>query len=613
MPGAKHTFSVNIADDASAVAGGLVLPSHWNAEHTLSDIAAQTSLDAVSNAVSVVSQAVSVLSQATSVADAALSVRIDTQSQSISVLSQAISVISQQVSILSQTISVYSQRWSTLGGGAISTYLRKTGAGDFAWEWGSVTAGGVGSVTSAQRDVLSSQISVLSVQAALVDGHETEMIWEKIFGGTNTSIIILAGGRAIEISSTGGTASVTSAEADVISNAVSIVSTAASNALSVANAASNAASIVSTAASNALSVANAASNAASVVSNAVSVVSQAVSVLSQATSVAQAALSVRIDTQSQAISVISQQVSALSQAHSALSQAVSVLSNAASNALSVANAASNAASIISQRISAASARSVGNISTHGLQSVFDALSNRISVAAGGSASPTSQEHSVLSQAHSVLSNKVSALSAVSARNTAALSVQGLQSIVNALSNRISAAGGGAGSVTSTELSAVSAQAASAISVLSGQISRVSASAFTISVSVMTDISGLSVVVSAGGHYEVKGFILFQNDVLGGMHFGLTFPAMTLAGGFWRGRGSQTGAGTVPVQGSWNENGSGSTMISISVGVSATNLPANFDGFFVVSTGGVIQVQGRVSIASNLVIQQGSYIRAYKIN
>src|SRR3990167_7014689 len=218
--------------------------------------AASNAASVVSVAVATLSLAVSALSQATSVADAALSVRADT-------LSQAVSVISQQVSVLSQTASVHSQRWSTLGGGAISAYLRKTGAGDFAWEWGSVTAGGTGSVTSGQRDVLSNQISVLSLRTYS----------SQLTGAVSVSGLISTDNR--------------------ISNALSVVSQAVS--------------VVSTAASNALSVANAASNAASVVS-------QALSVLSQAASVADAALSVRIDTQSQGISVLSQQVSALSQA-----------------------------------------------------------------------------------------------------------------------------------------------------------------------------------------------------------------------------------------------------------------------------------------------------------
>ncbi|HZL94936.1 MAG TPA: hypothetical protein VFB99_14880, partial [Vicinamibacterales bacterium] len=79
--------------------------------------------------------------------------------------------------------------------------------------------------------------------------------------------------------------------------------------------------------------------------------------------------------------------------------------------------------------------------------------------------------SVLSAAITSIDARVTsvntALSAISARTTAAASVHGLQSIINALSNRISASGGGSGSVTSTELSAglaaVSAQAASALS------------------------------------------------------------------------------------------------------------------------------------------------------
>jgi len=149
MAGVKHTKTIAIADDVSASNAGEVLPSDWNAEHTLSDVGSQTSLDALSNAVSVLSntnsaehaalsvridnvtggngsvtstevsagdaavsaQAASALSQALSVLsvnDAGLSVRIDTQSDKISILSQQHSVLSQAHSALSQAVSVLS-------------------------------------------------------------------------------------------------------------------------------------------------------------------------------------------------------------------------------------------------------------------------------------------------------------------------------------------------------------------------------------------------------------------------------------------------------------------------------------------------------------------------
>lgn len=179
---------------------------------------------------------------------------------------------------------------------------------------------------------------------------------------------------------------------DAISNAVSIVSVAAANALSVANAASNAVSvetanrisadnvisnavsIVSVAAANATSIANAASAAAAAVSadltsvkNVVSVISQQVSVLSARVASNSAQMVSADNAISNAVSVVSvaaANATSIAQAVSAdltsvkntvsvLSQAVSVLSVNTANALSIANAASNAVSVeIANRISA---------------------------------------------------------------------------------------------------------------------------------------------------------------------------------------------------------------------------------------------------------------------
>ena len=515
-------------------------------------------------------------------------------------------------------------------------YLRKTGAGDFAWEWGSAAAGGVGSVTSAQRDILSNQASTLSL---------------RVYSSQLTAAVSVSGLISTD---------------NRVSNAVSIVSTAASNALSVANAASNAASIVSNAVSvvsqavSVLSQANSVAHAAlsvrvdtqsqsisvisqqvSALSQAHSALSQAVSVLSQATSVAQAALSVRIDTQSQSISVISQQVSALSQAHSALSQAVSVLSNAASNALSVANAASNAASIVSanlatlslavsilsQRVSvlvsSISARSVGAVSTRGMQSIMDALSNRISVAAGGSAVPSSAQYVSLV---STVSHLASVVSGASARNTAAVSVKGLQSIFDALSNRISAAGGGAGSVTSTELSAVSAQASSALQAHSALTqARVISVETTISTATLTVVPGFSISVSAGVIYAVDLRFGYRIAVPSqAIAMGFTFPAMKGASGrFFVGTSVHDGSGdsfssTGKQQAGYlRETQTGLSAFATSVGtsVSATGtMYGSFEGCFEVSTAGTIQFIARASAGSAaLRFQPGSFIRAQRLN
>jgi hypothetical protein len=101
-------------------------------------------------------------------------------------------------------------------------------------------------------------------------------------------------------------------------------------------------------------------------------------------------------------------------------------------------------------------------------SIISVLTDRVSAnsGTGGAGSVTSTELSVKLD--------------VSVFNTAGTSVRGLQSVINALSNRISAISGigGVGSVTSTELaqglSVVSAQAASAINVVSAVIANVSA-------------------------------------------------------------------------------------------------------------------------------------------
>ena len=382
-----------------------------------------------------------------------------------------------------------------------------------------------------------------------------------------------------------------------------------------------------------------AASAISVVSQAVSVLSQATSVTNAAQAVLNAALSVRIDTQSQAVSVLSQAVSVLSQAVSVVSQQVSVLSQAHS-------ALSQKVSALSVRVSGISAglsvRSVGNISTRGMQSIINALSNRVSAGTGGSATPTSNQFSIVSQQVSVISQKVSVLEGVSARNTAAVSVKGLQSILNALSNRISAAGGGTGSVTSTELSAavgVSARSVgnvssrglqSAVNALSNRLSagfvplsvnRVAlvGNEQVIEASAMTNISGLSVSVSAGVTYEMKAMVAYARSTAALNHprLGLTFPAMTqIRGRLWASMSNSPSVTGVTVVGHFvvfsGDSASGSILVAAGVCAAQLSGLGIYEAMCRVSTTGVIQLQAAAAV-NTLRIAAGSFLRVFRLS
>ena len=289
-------------------------------------------------------------------------------------------------------------------------------------------------------------------------------------------------------------------------------------------------------------------------------------------------------------------------------------------------------SVISTWLSAGagplSARSVGDVSVRGLDDVVRALSNRLSIAGGGSASPTSAQFSVLSQAVSVVSN---ALSVLSQANSAAHA---------ALSTRID--GVGAGSVTSAEAQAISAQAASAlsqaVSVLSqarsagdaalstridaipgagsiNAIARVSV-AQGISATGLIDVSGLSVSVSAGGWYDLQGRVLFSTSVANVRKFGLTFPAMTQAGALLWGTtsilaGATASAFSSQYAGEIGAGNTGAVAVSLAFGAGAHLL--NIEGAFLVSTTGVIQLQAATSVATSpLEVKPGSFMRVFRI-
>jgi len=259
MPGIRHTTNA----DGSFTTDGA---SAWNGEeaHTLSDVASQTSLDAVSAAVDVVSNNLSALNvsyqslvnrvSANSGTGGGGSVTSNEVSAIAAGLSTRVDSVANAVSIVSQALSVTVDRLANLSA----------------------------QVTSADN-AINNAVSIVSVAAAnaLSVGNDARSIAN---AASNKA-------SALSVQIAANSAQMTSAD-NAISNAVSVVSVAAANALSVANAASNkasalsvqiaansaqmtsadnaisnAVSIVSVAAANALSVANDARSIANAVSN----------------------------------------------------------------------------------------------------------------------------------------------------------------------------------------------------------------------------------------------------------------------------------------------------------------------------------------------------------
>src|SRR3990167_3714564 len=312
---------------------------------------------------------------------------------------------------------------------------------------------------------------------------------------------------------------------------------------------------------------------------------------------------------------------------------------------------------ISSGQSAISCQVTTGVSVRGLQFALNTISARAgAVVVGGSVAPTSQQFSVLSQAvsvlaaaHNTLSNVVSnALSAGEiVSNAVSVLSQANSAAHAALSTRID--GVGAGSVTSVEAQAISAQAASAlsqsVSVLSQAISVVSHArsvgdaalsvridaipgagsvnaiarvsvAQGISATGLTNVSGLSVSVSAGGWYDLHGRILWSTSVANAMKWGLTYPAMTQFGAVLRGTTSiLAGAGASTFSSMYaGEIGAGNTgVVAVSIAVGAGAHLLVIEGACLVGTGGVIQLQAATSVATSpLEVKPGSFMRVFRI-
>jgi hypothetical protein len=638
------------------------------------------SIAAVSNAVSVeaaaraaadntISNAVSVVSQALSSQAAALSVRVDTQSQSISVLSQRISAASAVNAIgvsveglqsalgaLSDRISVASRVDFFPTTPILDDFNRANEGPPPSANWGTIV--GTGHKVLSNQMVPDSNANHTSWWTAQTFGPDIEVyltVVTKSGNGFNVDIGWIdasVNGYEVIIKSEAGVDTLTTYRLDAgVGTQLGIVGREITNGdrygfrslsgvhtvlvspngsamwyelasyTDTTHSVTTARLIVATKDGTAVCDNFGGGNCLTTI-NAASAVSQALSVLSQANSVAHAALSARIDATSNTVSALiviignvasvqSQGFSVLNAYDSNLTSAINVVSNAASNALSVANAASNAASIVSNALSVQAAL------LSNLTSAHNVLSNRVSAnsGTGGAASVTSDELSVL-------------LNSYSARS-AGVSTRGLQSILNTLSNRISAAGGGAGSVTSTELSAVSAQAASAINIVSNAVSAIgmqqrsrSNQTSVISGSGLVDIAGMSASLAASAGYIVKGAIMWEKTaVSGGMAFVISLPSLGAAGSYIRMQTQsaansevQTGAG-IPVGGGAFSAVAAGTRVTASVSAATLNVIRwmEITGFLNTSAAGTMQLMARTSAAAQDVTIRGGYLRLYRVN
>lgn len=315
MASVRHATSVQGADDP----GKSVQAAQWNEDHTLVNVADQTSLDAVSAAVSVVAANLSTLSvtvaaipgsevHPTSAEFVSLQADFSTLSIQVTNVSAAVSVVAVN---LSNEISLRTAQINTASG-AVSTLSLAV----------SVVAAALSNETSARiagDNAASGAVSTLSLAVSVVAAALSNEI----------SL------RAAQINTASGAVS-------TLSLAVSVVAAGLSNEISARNATSNAISTLSLAVSAAEAHAAAASGAVSTLSLAVSVVAAQLSTTSLQVSAVSAAVSVvaaGLSTLSIQVSTLSAQMTSLVASKivmlGAQTISVSALTNVSGQAFSV--------------------------------------------------------------------------------------------------------------------------------------------------------------------------------------------------------------------------------------------------------------------------------------
>jgi len=587
----------------------------------------------------------------------ALSTRVDTVSNAVSVLSAALST---QMSAMSQAQSALSAYVNKGIGSEFDGGLASTASVIINWANGGAQKFDLSGVPSFSATGLSAGRRYL-IRLSLGTSAAHSANWSSVFVWDGGTPPVLGGSSAIEIiplysdgtNLYGGSdptaVSVTSAE-------LSAVSAAANRGLRSLNDVSGA--VVDgqvpmwNSADAKFHFSTVAAGTGSVTSTELSAVSAAaLSALSNTAS----ALSVRIDT-------VSQAHSALSQAHSALSAYVKKavdsefnggLVSTASVTIDWANGGAQKFDVsgvpsfanpsnmsagrryilrLSEGTSAAHSAnwasafvwpggtppSLGGSSAVDLLAFYCDGTNLLGSygATGGAGSVTSTELSAVSAAAAAsLSTTASALSARIDTNSQMLSVLSQQ--VSVLSQQISVVSA-AQAATSAAVNAISAG-------LGGVQMKVVGGAQFVSAVALTKISGLSASVAAAGVYQLEGFLIAQGSTMSVYGLGMSTSAATFTNGagFWRGN-NIVGMGTYSNQlstgigpemvGYWNEASFGSVTYSVAVSTPAgANFMIQLKGVVALSTaGGSIQLKAKAGGSGVITIKAGSYLKAFKI-
>lgn len=634
--------------------------------------AQMTSADnAISNAVSIVSAA-----------QAATSAAVTSVNNAISVISQQVSALSARVASNSADFTSFKASINNFGDVSISSpasaqvlrYVSATG------QWVNQTiTGGSGSVTSANFVSLRSVVQANSAQMTSADN------------AISNAVSIVSAAQAAT------SAAVTSVNqiVSVISQQVSVLSArvAANSAqmVSADNAISNAVSIVS--------VAQAATSAAqAATSAAVTSVNQVVSVLSQQVSVLSARVGSNsadftsfkqsinnfgdVSTSSPASAQVLRYVSATGQwtnqtitgGSGSVTSAnfVSLRSVVQANSaqmISADNAISNAVSVVSAAVasvqSAVSALQFPAIEsvTSAVYSVVEAdrgkikyFTNATSIEVILGNGLTSGFQAVIWRGSAAGELKLSAVTTLESQGTILSAINTAATIIHKGSNVWMAAGafaggGGAGSVTSAELSAVSAAAQAANSALSAQMAsailneasvrsaadaalsvridsagggpflntqiRIVSSMQSTNGSALVAVSGLVLSVNANETWKIEGYLLISTSAAtAGLRAGFSVPPLSLPryAKFIAGSAAQSatiagGAGQLPV------SGQSITLSITGIGPAGAAVPVKFDAFFNVASAGTVNLMAcgiASTAASPLHIMAGSYMICYRV-
>jgi hypothetical protein len=137
---------------------------------------------------------------------------------------------------------------------------------------------------------------------------------------------------------------------------------------------------------------------------------------------------------------------------------------------------------------------------------------------------------------------------------------------------------------------------------------------------MTVIPGLLTSMDVSVAYMFDAVLLFSTSINSpNIGFGMTFPGMVNAGGTILAGMSvvqQLNASTNDSNrlNCWNQAGSNSVLVSITMGATAANLPVVYTGmFFVSNANGTLQLAAKSSAGQALVLLAGSYLRLARIN